>query len=129
MNGSESASFPKAQRIAKRHEFRTVMKQGKKVVSRHWVLIAKENGTEGSRLGITITKRVGNAVVRNRLKRRLREYFRTGNHGIPGLDIVVIGRHSAACAEFEESRRSFELALSKLERWKTEKEHSEPCSK
>jgi ribonuclease P protein component len=105
------------------------MKQGKKVVARHWVFIAKPNETQGSRLGITITKKVGCAVVRNRLKRRLREYFRTGGHGIPGLDIVVIGRNSAARADFEETKKSFESGLLKLENWQTEKERNEPHSR
>ena len=52
---------------------------------------------DGSRLGVTVSRKVGNAVVRNRVKRRIREWFRRDRSAIgPGLDLVVIARPSAA---------------------------------
>ncbi len=53
-----------------------------------------------ARLGITVSRRVGNAVIRNRLKRRIREWYRTGGRGrVDGLDLVVIARPPAARLE------------------------------
>ena len=54
-------------------------------------------GSEARRLGITVGRRVGGAVVRNRLKRRVREWFRAARRHIPpGTDVVVIARRPAA---------------------------------
>ena len=116
----DDAHFPKDHRLRKRHEFLSVMRKGRKVVTRHWVFVAKSNGTAQSRLGVTITKRVGGAVVRNRLKRQLREYFRLGGVSGSGLDIVVIGRNSAVDADFLAGRKSFDLGLKKLGELKLE---------
>ncbi len=53
--------------------------------------------TGEARLGMTVSRKVGNAVVRNRLKRRVREWFRRGGRLlVPGLDVVVIARAGAA---------------------------------
>ncbi len=61
-----------------------------------------EAGT-GPRLGVTVSRRVGNAVVRNRLKRRIREWFRRKRRALPeGLDLVVIGRRGAVGLSSEE---------------------------
>ena len=54
-------------------------------------------GGSASRLGVTVSRKVGNAVVRNRIKRRIREWFRRDRSAIgPGLDLVVIARAGAA---------------------------------
>lgn len=63
-------------------------------------------GREGgpTRLGLTVSRRVGNAVVRNRVKRRLREWFREARWELSGTwDIVVIARREAAGLEFRSS--------------------------
>lgn len=56
----------------------------------------REDWLAGSRLGVTVSRRVGHAVVRNRVKRHVREWYRTtGRHGLEGMDLVVVARASA----------------------------------
>ena len=65
------------------------------------VLYARKNRTEGNRVGITVSKKLGCAVVRNRVRRRLREVYRLNEHRfVPGWDIVVIARSRAISADF-----------------------------
>ena len=75
-----------------------------------FVLLASPNGGKGKRYGITVTKRIGNAVVRNRMKRRFRELLRGAlpEHGLPDHDHVLIGRDGGIERDF--ARLSEELA-------------------
>jgi ribonuclease P protein component len=86
--------FPKAQRIRKRAEFRQVQAGAKRVVTDHFVmLLGRRSATEPVRLGITASRKVGNAVVRNRIKRLVREAFRACRELWPrGTDVVIIVR-------------------------------------
>jgi len=88
----------KAMKLRQRAEYVAVQQDGKKFHARHLLGIAKRrtDTTLGGRLGITVTRKVGNAVVRNRIKRLLREWLRT--HGwIPqGWDLVLVAKDSAA---------------------------------
>jgi ribonuclease P protein component len=83
-------SFPKASRLLANSQFRFVL--AKRLNARDGLLLlyARENGLDYPRLGISIGKSCGNAVVRNRLKRLLREAFRQNKHLITsGFDFVV----------------------------------------
>lgn len=74
---------------------------------------ANEIGTP--RLGLSVSRKVGNAVTRNTVRRRLREVFRSAITAIPGsLDLVVSARPAAAGAKLEELGQEFERALLKL---------------
>lgn len=71
------------------------------MASRHFVVLVASRAVpvagDGPRLGLTVSRRVGNAVVRNRLKRRVREWFRRARAELePGLDLVVIARRGAS---------------------------------
>jgi ribonuclease P protein component len=85
-------SFPKSERLAKRPQFEEVMAKGRRTrVSSICTLFMMVNGLGRKRLGIIASKKIGNAVIRNRAKRKIREAFRRIKDRIdPGMDIVVI---------------------------------------
>ena len=84
-------SFPKASRLLANSQFRFVLAKRLNARDEFLLLFARENGLDYPRLGISIGKSCGNAVVRNRLKRLLREAFRQNKHLIaPGFDFVVL---------------------------------------
>jgi ribonuclease P protein component len=107
-------------RLTKRAEFLRVAKAGRKVAVHGLVLQAMRHG-EGAqdspvRLGFTVTKKVGNAVVRNRTRRRLKEAARLWlqDHPAFGADLVVIGRDSTRGRPFPELMDDLRRALVKL---------------
>ena len=72
------------------------------------VLYARKNRTAQNRVGFTVSKKLGHAVVRNRTRRRLREVYRLNEHRFaPGWDIVAVARTRAVQAPFPELTRSF----------------------
>jgi ribonuclease P protein component len=91
----------RADRLLSSRDYARVARQGERRASRHFVLLVApqggpDAGSGGSRLGLTVSRRVGNAVVRNRVKRRVREAFRTRRALAPaGRDLVVIARPGA----------------------------------
>jgi ribonuclease P protein component len=89
-------SFPRRVRLRKRAEFLATQRTGKKFHARHFLaVVARSEGSAG-RVGITVTKKVGNAVTRNRIKRLVREVVRQTRLVPPGVDAVLIAKHSAA---------------------------------
>ena len=67
------------------------------------VLYARKNGTDTNRVGITVSKKLGHAVVRNRVRRRLRDVYRLNEEKfLPGYDIVVVARSKAVTAPFSQ---------------------------
>lgn len=89
-------SFPKEARLTRRSEFLLLSRRGRKSYTPHFIIIRKDNDRLGKRLGITVSAKVGKAVVRNRVKRRLREFFRRGRERFhPDQDTVVIARRGA----------------------------------
>ena len=75
------------------------------------VLYARKNRTDTNRVGITVSKKLGKAHVRNRTRRRIREIYRLNeDRFLPGWDIVVVARTRAVDAEFGKLTRSY-LAL------------------
>ncbi len=107
--------FVKERRLCKRREFKTVMESGKKHVSSCLVSLASPNSNQ-ARLGLVVSKRVGNAVVRNKVKRRLREIFRARCENLPNLDLVMIARHESAQASFDTIARDFDYCLRNVQR-------------
>ena len=76
-------------------------------------LYARKNRTDRNRVGITVSKKLGHAVVRNRTRRRLREVYRLNELRFqPGWDIVVVARSKAVDAEFSQLTKSY-LTLAK----------------
>lgn len=101
-----SEALPKEKRLAKRREFLRVYESGRKIFSRYTVLFFAANDLPCSRIGITATKKLGNANVRNRLKRWTREVYRRQRHPLAiderSLDLVVNVKPNAADATFDD---------------------------
>lgn len=90
-----SQTLKKTDKLLKRREFLELQNKGKKITNRHFVALVAPGKTERTRLGITVTKKVGNAVIRNRIKRLSREYFRKNKEIFMGsLDISIIAKRS-----------------------------------
>ncbi len=80
-------------------QFKLVYEKGRSWAAREIVIKSLPNGLDHTRYGLTISRRVGKAVVRNKIKRRLREILRQMNLP-PGWDIIIIARNPAANADF-----------------------------
>ena len=91
-----SETFSSSDRIRRQADFSRVYRDGVSAADSVLVVIACRNGLQYSRLGVVVSRRVGNAVVRNRWKRRMREVFRRHRDQIPtGWDLVVRPRRGA----------------------------------
>jgi ribonuclease P protein component len=113
-----SEALPKQRRLAKRPEFVRVYEAGRKQFSRFAVLFFAGNDLQNSRIGITVTKKVGKAVTRNRLKRWTREVYRRQREPLgldaQALDIVVNVKPSAAQTSFDEFNRDLTRVLERI---------------
>ena len=102
--------------LKKNHQFQFVYKYGKSYANKYLVMYVKENGTDGNRIGISVSKKVGNSVVRHRVTRLVRESYRLHEAIFnSGLDIVVVARQSAASVGYDEIESAM-LHLGKLHR-------------
>ncbi|MCJ7773873.1 MAG: ribonuclease P protein component [Desulfobacterales bacterium] len=89
--------FSKADRLLKRSEFIELSKCGKKIQNKQFIVIYSPSRVNRKRLGITVSKKVGKAAERNRIKRQTREFFRLNRHNISGFwDINIIARKEVA---------------------------------
>jgi ribonuclease P protein component len=105
-----------AGRLKRRAEFLRVAAKGRKTATHGLVLQALHRDDQGSlRIGFTVTKKVGNAVVRNRTRRRLKEAARLELAGqqVSGVDLVLIGRDATRGRGFAELRDDLRRALRK----------------
>jgi ribonuclease P protein component len=113
----QGEGFPKALRLLRRFEFLQVQEGGQKFSSECLLALVKLNGRPYTRLGLTVSSKVGNAVVRVRLRRLLRELFRKRRGQWPaGLDVVLVVRASAKEVSFAEMSRAFDGVSRKLQR-------------
>lgn len=96
---SKTGRFRRSDRILSSRDFRGVVGRGERLASHGFIVFVAppvSRGSERRRLGITVSRRVGNAVVRNRVKRSVREWFRRTRHTLPAsAEVVVIARPAA----------------------------------
>ena len=89
-------------------QFRRAYGKGKNAVCAGFVLYARRNGLRVNRLGLTVSKKLGGAVKRNRAKRRLKEMYRLNRDGLKtGFDIVLVARMGALYLRFDKLEREF----------------------
>ena len=107
--------------LKQNHEFRRLYQKGKSAVSPFFAIYCRRTGRPQSRLGITTGVKLGNAVKRNRVRRRIRELYRTNEHRFfSGSDIVVVARTRAIFGRYSELERSFLRLMKKLDLLKSE---------
>ena len=113
-HGRTKFEFARTSRLRHNSEFKSVRESGKSWTGTYLILLALNRGaSQPSRLGVVTTRRLGNAVVRNRVRRRMREIFRLSQHQIrKGYWIVTIARASSAFAAYQELERDW-LRLAK----------------
>jgi ribonuclease P protein component len=113
-----SENLSREKRLAKRREFLRVYETGRKWFSRYCVVFAAGNQLPYSRIGITATKKLGKANVRNRLKRWTREVYRRRRELLAidrySLDVVVNVKPNAAEAPFQQYRDDLQRALERI---------------
>lgn len=104
LSGEGDQRLRRADRLRSPKDFQRVNRSGRRRAGRHFVLVAADGREPGrSRLGLAVSRRVGNAVARNRVKRRVRSWFRLDQGRIPaGRDLVVIARHGASERSYAE---------------------------
>ena len=101
--------------LKKNSDFHRVYRKGKSAVRPCLVVYARRAGGAESRLGITVSTKVGKAHTRNRVRRRLREIYRLHEAGLrPGYDFVVVARTRAANVEYRRLEAEFLSASQEL---------------
>lgn len=100
--------------LKKNTDFKSVYQSGRSYANKYFVMYIVENHRDMNRLGISVSKKVGNSVVRHRITRLVRESYRLHEDIFnSGLDIVVIARNSAASIRYAEAESAL-LHLAKL---------------
>lgn len=114
-------SFTKADRLLKRADFLRLSKTGNKYFSRHFLAIYSLGRTKKTRIGITVTKKIGNAVTRNKIKRYVREYYRINKHIVKNYwDINIIAKNDVANLTFIQTFSELEQIFNHIKK--------QPCS-
>ena len=90
--------FTKPERLLQRSDFLKAGREARqRVETKNFLVLLRPNGLSHTRLGVTVTKKIGKAVTRNRIKRHVREFYRHNKSLLPpGYDMVVIARQGAA---------------------------------
>lgn len=102
----------KHQRIKKNNEFQKIFKKGKSFANRQFIIYVLKSDQPEFRLGLSVSKKVGNAVTRNRIKRYIRQVFLELQEEIlPNADYVIIARNQAATLDYHETKKSLQHVM------------------
>ncbi|AQQ55220.1 ribonuclease P protein component [Planococcus lenghuensis] len=102
----------KYQRIKKNQEFQRVFKKGKSFANRQFIVYVYKTDQPEFRIGLSVSKKIGNAVTRNRIKRYIRQTFLELEDAVlPNADYVIIARNQAAKLDFHETKNSLQHVM------------------
>ena len=105
----------RATTVKENYEFRRIYAKGKSGVSPCLVVYCRPNRRENNRLGVTVSAKIGHAVVRNRVRRRLREIFRLSQPEMKqGYDVILVARSHAVKATYRELTKDYRRVCEKL---------------
>lgn len=110
-----AASYPKEARVRRRPEFNACYERGRRLHSPHFLLFWLPGADDRARTGMAVSRKVGDAVTRNRVKRLLREFFRLHARALPAGDLVAVAKRHAGVARLDLAAVTGEL-LPLLER-------------
>lgn len=111
--GAALYGFRKTRRILDRSEFLELSRQGKKFQDNYFIVLCLPGKFAWTRMGVTVSRRVGNAVTRNRVKRLVREWFRHSRFS-GNWDVTIIAKKSAADLPFYAACRSLDNVFAKI---------------
>jgi len=95
-------------RISRGKEYSYLYKNGRRISGRYIIVFVKENQLAHNRFGIVTSKKIGNAIIRNRAKRQIREVIRKNLNNLqPGYDVVVVARYNMKETIFELIEKDF----------------------
>ena len=112
---NSSQAFPRAHRVRRRPDFQHAYDSGRRLQGKFMALFVVPNGRAIDRLGVAASRKLGNAAVRNRMKRLTREVFRR-NKIAGGLDIVVVPRREMLDASFASLDADYRDILARRDR-------------
>ena len=98
--------------IKENSDFKRAYYKGKSIVKKRLVLYYRKNRFSFNRLGITVSPKVGNAVIRNRVRRLIKENYRLCGELICGYDIVIVARGISAQSDYHQIGKDLKSALS-----------------
>ena len=114
-SNANAEKFPRSVRIVRSSDYQALYKTGYKIYSSHFVLFSRRNALGHCRLGITASRKVGGAVLRNRVKRLFREIFRRSFNRIPNrFDMVINAKSGCYGVHYEDLCAEFLAAVKKL---------------
>ena len=106
----------KAVTIKENYEFRRMYAKGRSAVTPFMVVYCRKNRLGHNRLGVTVSTKLGGAVVRNRARRRLREAFRLAQPRMrQGYDVILVARSRSVDGSYQKLTEALDRALGKLD--------------